>query len=40
MALPLVALSWAQIEPKEGEFDWSLVDGLLQSARQHDLGEG
>jgi beta-galactosidase GanA len=37
MALPLVALSWAQIEPKEGEFDWSLVDGLLQSARQHDL---
>jgi hypothetical protein len=33
----LIALSWAQIEPKEGAFDWSLVDGLLHDAREHDL---
>jgi beta-galactosidase GanA len=33
----LIALSWAQIEPKEGEFDWSLVDGLLQGARDNHL---
>jgi beta-galactosidase GanA len=33
----LIALSWAQIEPKEGQFDWTLVDGLLQGARDHHL---
>jgi beta-galactosidase GanA len=33
----LVALSWAQIEPEEGKFDWTLVDGLIQDARQNNL---
>ncbi len=33
----LVALSWAQIEPEEGRFDWTLVDGLIQDARSHNL---
>ena len=27
-------LSWELIEPKEGEFDFSLVDGLIKEARQ------
>ncbi len=33
----LVALSWAQIEPQEGRFDWTLVDGLIRDARQANL---
>ena len=30
-------VSWEQIEPKEGTFDFSLVDGLIQNARTHNL---
>jgi beta-galactosidase GanA len=30
-------LSWELIEPKEGEFDFSLVDGLIKEARQNTL---
>jgi len=33
----LAALSWETIEPVEGEFDFRLVDGLIQDARRHDL---
>ncbi len=33
----LTALSWQLIEPEEGKFDFSLVDGLLEDAREHDL---
>ena len=33
----LVALSWAQIEPEEGKYDWALVDGLIQDARKNNL---
>jgi beta-galactosidase GanA len=33
----LTALSWQLIEPKEGQFDFALVDGLLKDAREHDL---
>ena len=31
----LVAIAWAWVEPAEGKFDFSLVDGLLAGARQH-----
>lgn len=30
----LVAVAWAWVEPAEGKFDFSLVDGLLAGARQ------
>lgn len=33
----LTALSWQLIEPKEGQFDFTLVDGLLKDAREHDF---
>src|SRR5271165_4432743 len=33
----LVALSWAQLEPTEGKFDFALVDGLIQQARFNNL---
>ncbi|HZS56664.1 MAG TPA: DUF5597 domain-containing protein [Bryobacteraceae bacterium] len=33
----LTPLSWELIEPKEGAFDFSLVDGLMQDARTSNL---
>jgi hypothetical protein len=33
----LAAISWAQMEPREGQFDFSLVDGLIQEARAVNL---
>jgi beta-galactosidase GanA len=33
----LTPVSWEQIEPKEGTFDFSLVDGLIHDARKHNL---
>ena len=33
----LTPVSWEQIEPKEGVYDFSLVDGLIRDARKHDL---
>jgi beta-galactosidase GanA len=33
----LVPVYWELIEPTEGTFDFSLVDGLIQAARQHRL---
>ncbi len=33
----LATVSWELIEPQEGKFDFSLVDGLLQDARANDL---
>ncbi len=33
----LAAVSWELIEPEEGQFDFTLVDGLLRGARQHGL---
>jgi hypothetical protein len=31
----LIAVSWAQLEPQEGHFDFALVDGLIAQAREH-----
>lgn len=40
-AIPLntliTPLSWELIEPQEGKFDFTLVDGLIQGARQNNL---
>ncbi|HKB91200.1 MAG TPA: beta-galactosidase, partial [Opitutaceae bacterium] len=33
----LVAVAWQWIEPVEGHFDFSLVDGLLEGARANNL---
>jgi beta-galactosidase GanA len=33
----LTPLSWELIEPREGQFDFTLVDGLIQDARRNDL---
>ncbi len=32
-----IPVAWEQIEPKEGQFDFSYVDTLLDQARQHKL---
>lgn len=33
----LAAITWEQTEPREGEFDFSLIDGLIERARMHNL---
>lgn len=33
----IVPVCWDLVEPKEGEYHFSLVDGLLEGARQHGL---
>jgi hypothetical protein len=33
----LTPVPWELIEPEEGRFDFSLVDGLIQDAREHNL---
>ena len=33
----LAAVAWDLIEPEEGKFDFTLVDGLIQAARRHNL---
>jgi hypothetical protein len=33
----LASVSWAQIEPQEGKFDFSVLDGILRDARSHKL---
>jgi beta-galactosidase GanA len=33
----LAGVSWDQIEPQEGKFDFSVLDGVIQGARSHNL---
>ena len=33
----LATVSWELMEPEEGRFDFSLVDGLIQDARRYNL---
>ncbi|MBV8807673.1 MAG: beta-galactosidase, partial [Acidobacteriaceae bacterium] len=33
----LTPLSWELIEPEEGKYDFALVDGLIQQARESNL---
>jgi hypothetical protein len=33
----LAAVSWAMVEPEEGKYDFALVEGLIQAAREHNL---
>ncbi|HKJ40810.1 MAG TPA: beta-galactosidase, partial [Sunxiuqinia sp.] len=33
----LAPVSWDLLEPEEGQFDFSLMDGLIQSARKNNL---
>jgi hypothetical protein len=33
----LAPISWELLEPQEGTFDWTLVDGLINGARNHGL---
>jgi hypothetical protein len=33
----LAVVSWALIEPEEGKFDFTIVDNMIQEARNHDL---
>jgi hypothetical protein len=33
----LAGVSWAQVEPQEGKFDFSVPDGIIQDARSHNL---
>ena len=33
----LATVSWELLEPEEGRFDFSLVDGVIEGARRYDL---
>lgn len=33
----LLPISWELIEPEEGKFDFTLVNGLIEGARRHNL---
>jgi len=33
----IASISWELVEPEEGRFDFSLVDGLIEDARRHNM---
>ncbi|MEJ2701974.1 MAG: beta-galactosidase, partial [Sedimentisphaerales bacterium] len=33
----IAAVSWELVEPEEGHFDFELVDGIMEQAREHDM---
>ena len=33
----IAGVSWGQIEPQEGKFDFSVLDGVIRDARSHNL---
>lgn len=33
----LLPIAWEQLEPREGEFDYALLDGILKQARDNDM---
>lgn len=33
----LATIAWEQVEPEEGQYDFSIVEGLIKEARRHDL---
>jgi len=33
----IASISWELVEPAEGQFDFTLVDGIIKAARAHDL---
>lgn len=33
----LLAVTWEQLEPEEGQYDFAIVDGLIKEARKYDL---
>jgi beta-galactosidase GanA len=33
----LAGVSWAQIEPQEGKYDFTVLDGVIRDARSHNL---
>jgi hypothetical protein len=33
----LAGVSWAQIEPQEGKFDFTVLDGVIREARNHNM---
>ena len=33
----IASISWEQFEPREGEFDYTLVDNIIRKAREQDL---
>ncbi|MFQ7084702.1 beta-galactosidase [Bacteroides intestinalis] len=33
----LLAITWEQLEPEEGRYDFAIVDGLIKEARKYDL---